>query len=200
MDFYHSLITEQSWKELQALRQRVQFILIGGWAVYLYTKGLKSKDIDIIVDYDQLPIFQQRYRFSKNDRLKKYEARRGPVEIDIYLPHFSSLGVPVENLLGKTRQQEGFTVLEPAHLLVLKLYTLKDRGRSPKGEKDFLDCVSLFQLPSVESEEIRGLVAGYGLKGVWENWLEHLREHRDLPALGLNAHQFSRLRKKWFEH
>ena len=48
MPYYHDLITEKSWQILQELKRRHTFILIGGWAVYLYTKQLKSKDVDVI--------------------------------------------------------------------------------------------------------------------------------------------------------
>jgi len=54
MEFYHELITEKSFKILQDLKRKFNFILIGGWAIYLYTKTLKSKDLDIILDYDEL--------------------------------------------------------------------------------------------------------------------------------------------------
>ncbi len=48
MAYYHDLITEKSWRILQELKRQYQFILIGGWAVYLHASALKSKDIDII--------------------------------------------------------------------------------------------------------------------------------------------------------
>ena len=48
MEYYHDLVTQKSWEELQQLRKIIDFVLIGGWATYLYTKTLKSKDIDII--------------------------------------------------------------------------------------------------------------------------------------------------------
>lgn len=48
MAYYHDLITGTSWRELKQLRRYCNFVLIGGWAAWLYTKALKSKDIDII--------------------------------------------------------------------------------------------------------------------------------------------------------
>lgn len=54
MAYYHDIITEKSWVELKNLAKNIKFILIGGWAVYLFSKTLKSKDIDIIVDYPRL--------------------------------------------------------------------------------------------------------------------------------------------------
>lgn len=196
MAYYHDLITEQSWQELQKLQKKVRFILIGGWATYLYTKTLKSKDIDILIDYDQLPVLEKDYVLSKNDRLKKYEARRDAVEIDIYLPHFSELGIPVAHLMKQTRLHEGFQVIDPEFLLVLKLYTLSQRGRSPKGKKDFIDIMALFQLPQISGKKIRQLLQDHRLDKVWNNFLEFLGEHHEVPELNLNRHQFSKVKKK----
>jgi len=53
-EFWHNLITEKSFHLLQEFKKDFDFVLIGGWAVYLYTDSLKSKDIDIIVDLETL--------------------------------------------------------------------------------------------------------------------------------------------------
>ena len=144
MAYYHDLVTEKSWKELKNLHTICDFTLLGGWAVYLYTRGLKSKDIDILVDYTELPKLQKSFEFVKNDRLHKYEAIRGPVQIDIYTPHYSELGIPVEILLQNSQIVGGFRVILPEYLILLKLFTLSQRGRTPKGRKDFLDLLSLY--------------------------------------------------------
>lgn len=83
MPYYHDLITEQSWQELIQLHQLIPFVLIGGWATYLYTKALKSKDIDIAIDYPALSALKNAYDVQKNDR---------------YLPHYSKLGISVEKI------------------------------------------------------------------------------------------------------
>ena len=50
MEFWNSLLTEKSQKLLMQLKNPpIKFILIGGWAVWLYTKQQKSKDIDIVL-------------------------------------------------------------------------------------------------------------------------------------------------------
>ena len=98
MPYYHDLITEKSWRILQNLRRAYDFILIGGWAVYLYTHGLKSRDIDFICDYKTLEKLRNDYDLVKNDRLRKYEIHIGEFDIDIYVPFFSDLGIPVEDL------------------------------------------------------------------------------------------------------
>ena len=38
MEYWHDLIVEKSWNALQKIKREFNFILIGGWAIYLYTK------------------------------------------------------------------------------------------------------------------------------------------------------------------
>jgi len=50
MEFWNNTLTEKSWKILQQLKkENFDFVLIGGWAAYLWTKLHKSKDIDIVI-------------------------------------------------------------------------------------------------------------------------------------------------------
>lgn len=195
MDYYHNLITEKSWKELQNLRRRLDFTLIGGWATYMYAKTLKSKDIDIIVDYNKLPVIAKLYNLSKNDRLKKYQAGNEEVEIDIYLPHYSKIGIPVEDLMDKTRVIEGFTVIDANYLLALKVYTLSERGRTTKGRKDFLDILSLFISSSVDGETVRTILGRYHLDDARRNLGDFLSESRDALELGLSTHKYAKVKR-----
>lgn len=96
MNFYHDLITQKSWRALQKLRQNYNFILIGGWAVFLYTHALKSKDIDLAMEHQDLEKLRAGFSTAKNDRLKKYETRYDEVEIDIYVPFYSNPWLPAD--------------------------------------------------------------------------------------------------------
>lgn len=196
MDYYHDLVTQKSWQELQRLKKLVNFILIGGWAVYLYTKSLKSKDVDIIVDFDKLPMLQKYYSLSKNERLKKYEARRDEVQIDIYLPYYSDLGIPVKDLVKQKRDVEGFTVIDGNYLFVLKLYTLLQRGRTPKGRKDFVDTIALIQADIVDWGEVKTIIKDYKLQESAVIFKQFLDEYFEVPELSLNRHYFSRMKKR----
>jgi len=162
-EYYHDLVTEKSWEELKSLRQLLDFVLIGGWAVYLYTLALKSKDIDIIIDYDKLPLIGQHYQLSKNDRLHKYEAIKGEVQIDIYLPHMAQIGIPAEEIIKYVKSVEGFKVVDINLLFALKLFTLNERGRSPKGRKDLLDILSLFISGQCDPAAINKHIDNFGL-------------------------------------
>lgn len=196
MAFYHDLVTEQSWEELQTLRKKLDFILIGGWAAYLYTKTLKSKDIDLICDFSELPKLAKHYPLTKNERLKKYEAVKSQVQIDIYLPHYSELGIPVHILQRHTREVEGFTLLDPNYLLALKIYTLAERARTPKGGKDFIDCLALVQSGVSDLKEVSALVRTHGFSKALQTFQSLLEEYQEVPELDLNAHQLARLKKE----
>lgn len=195
MAYYHDLVTQKSWEELKILKDNVEFVLLGGWAVYLYTRQLKSKDIDIIVDFDQLSILEKNYALFKNERLHKYEAVKGEVQIDIYLPHFSQLGIPVEDLINKISTRDGFKILDINYLFALKIYTLAQRGHSAKGRKDFLDLLSLILLGECAFAKIIGIMEKYNLMEqilIFKNFLDNYTE---VPELDLNVYKYSKLKK-----
>ena len=196
MPYYHDIITEQSWQELKKLSQRVDIVLIGGWAVYLYARAMKSKDIDIIIDFDQLPILEKYYEMNKNDRLKKYEAVKGPVQIDIYLPHYSKLGIPVEKLEKQVQEVDGFRVLDIDYLLALKIYTLSKRGRSVKGIKDFIDVMALARSKSVNLAEVKLIIGKFELKESIQFLMTMLTERQSIPEMDINHHDYARLKRE----
>ena len=70
MEFWNSTLTEKSWKILLQLKEKkFDFIVIGGWAAYLWTSLHKSKDIDIAVkDFDGLA---SQYFMSEKPLFKK---------------------------------------------------------------------------------------------------------------------------------
>lgn len=192
---YHDLITEKSWKVLQEFKRKFRFILIGGWAVYLYTQALKSKDIDLICQYEELQKLKEQYELIKNDRLKKYEIHIGEFDIDIYTPFFSELGIPAEDLETMTRVVEGFTVLEPEALLILKQKAYEERKHSHKGEKDKIDIIALLR-DAADFQKYKILIKHYKLSSYEKNLRHILEETQEAPELGLNKHAFAKLKSR----
>lgn len=156
MAFYHPNVTEESWRLLLELKRKYSFILIGGWAVWLYTKALKSKDIDIIVDFEELAKLRKEHPIAKNPRLKKYELKQGSTDVYIYVLHYSDFGIPANQISTNVRSIEGFRVLSPECLLALKLRAAMDRELSAKGEKDRIDILALLASGGVS---LRGFVS-----------------------------------------
>jgi len=110
MIYYRDSVTEASWQLLKDLKRQFNFCLIGGWAVWLYTHQLKSKDIDIVVKPDELSRIRGKYELFRNERLKKYEFRQGEVQIDVYPAYYSDLGIKAEKILADCRTVVGFSV------------------------------------------------------------------------------------------
>ncbi len=196
MAYYHDLITQKSWQELKKLSKTTNFVLIGGWAVYLYAKTLKSKDIDILIAYSEIAKLKKNYDFIKNERLKKYEARREEIQIDVYLPHYSELGIPVEDLMNQKTSLEGFDVLKKEYLIALKLFTLKERGRTVKGQKDFLDLLSLFMTDEVNRKVLSTIINTYKLDSSVDFFRKMIHEYVEIPELNLNRHMYKKLKEK----
>lgn len=194
MAYYHDIITQRSWEELKAINRKIKFVLIGGWATYLYTRELKSKDIDIIVGYDELGNLKESYEVVKNDRLKKYEARKEEIQIDIYLPHYSDIGIPVDVLIDNSISLEGFRVLKKELLICLKIYVFSIRGRTPKGEKDFLDILSLFKVGVEDAGKIIEIKKDNNLEKSFRYFLGILDERVEAMEIGLNKHAYKKLK------
>lgn len=197
MPFYRSQVTQKSWELLTELKNQLQFTLIGGWAVWLYTKQLKSKDIDLIVDFPQLEKLRQQFDLHKNEQLKKYEARREEVQIDIYVPYYSNLGIPTEEILKATRSRESFSVPEIEMLLVLKQVAYRGRKLSAKGRKDLTDIVSILRSEDFDFRKYFSFLKKYKPGDLKDELCLLLKETAEVEELDLNCHQFARLRRKW---
>lgn len=194
-EFYHELITEKSFKILQDLKRKFNFVLIGGWAIFLYSKALKSKDIDLIVDYDELEKIRQDFQLFKNERLKKYEIKIGEIDVDIYLPYFSKIGFPVEEIKNYTQSVEGFIVPSPEILLILKTITLMERKGTTKGRKDLIDIFSLLKEEKINWQKYKELIEKYNLKEIDGEFKKLISSQDAIPELNLLNHKISKLKK-----
>ena len=140
-EYWHDTQTEKSWKILQGMKGKFPFVLIGGWAVYLWTKSQKSKDIDIIVDIKTLALLKKNYDLRKNEIMRKYEIKMDEIDIDIYVNHYSRLGISIGDV--EATKIEGFEVAKPEFLLALKQTAELSRKESEKGEKDRIDIMGM---------------------------------------------------------
>ncbi|MBN1377285.1 hypothetical protein JW949_03040 [Candidatus Woesearchaeota archaeon] len=143
-EFWNEEITKKSFEKLIELNKKYDFILIGGWAIYMWTKAYKSKDIDIVVDYNNLDKLKKDYTIDKNETLKKFEIKQEFFDIDIYVPYFSELGYPLEKLEKNYKTVEGFKVPSIEVLVILKQFAEINRRNSLKGKKDSYDIALLF--------------------------------------------------------
>lgn len=196
MKFYHSLITRQSWQVLQEWRTQYEFMLIGGWAVWLYTQGLKSKDIDVVMEHEVLAQVKERVEVIKNERLSKYEAREGSVEIDIYVPFYSNPGLPAEELRQFRVSLGGFMTVKTEVLAILKQAALVARQGTVKGRKDVIDWLSLVAMETFNGEEYRKLVKQYKLKPVATQVAQMIKDVTRVEELGWSEHVTAKMKRR----
>lgn len=196
MDFYNDLITQKSWITLQSLKKNIDFTLIGGWAVYLYTKGLKSKDIDIIIDYDTLSQIRKLFPVTKNERLTKYEARIEEVQIDIYLPFYSDLGIGPEEILKSTKSIDTIRLPKVEILLILKQYTYHQRKLSVKGQKDKLDLLSLIAKVDIDYGQYISYLRKFGKEELLNDLKDIIKSTTKIPEINLNEHSWSKIKEQ----
>lgn len=142
MELWNEVITDRSWQLLKQLRKSIDFVLIGGWAIYLLTKSIKSKDIDIIIDFNTLSKLKE-FGIRKNDKLRKYEIEADGTDVDIYVPYYSKFVLPAEEIIKETIDVEGFKLPKPEILLILKQQAELSRKHTVKGQKDRVDILSL---------------------------------------------------------
>lgn len=160
--FYADEITQQSEQLLRRLRLITPgAVILGGWATFLYAGGQRSKDVDIGVTPAELTALQHEFgtRLTNNPNLRMYEVKEGAIDLDILVGHYSNPGIRIERLLDCTRTVEGFTVVCPEGLLLLKLCAWNDRQGRPKGDKDEVDVASLLMRITFDWAVYRAKVA-----------------------------------------
>jgi len=183
-EFWNSLLTEKSWLWLQEIVKKYDFILIGGWAVYLLTKQQKSKDIDIVVDISELDKLKKG-GLIKNDRLKKYELKKGEIDVDIYVAYYSELAIPAEDISKYVINVEGFKIPRPELMVVLKQMAYTNREASVKGQKDRIDILSLVFFTDFKTEVYQQVIAKYNHQGYLAQLREIIKEFKDYDALNM---------------
>ncbi len=199
MEFWNSEATNASWEKLLELNKEIKFILIGGWAVYLWTKLQKSKDIDIIIDYGTLRTLSQQYTLIKNDRLKKYEVKLERFDIDVYLPKYSRLAIPPEDIIKTFGDNiSGIAVPKAEALMVLKLGALSERKESIKGSKDTIDALGLLFYSGVDVMKLGSVLHNYGHREYARLLLDTLEgfDREMLGYLNLNEKTFSKYKRE----
>jgi len=161
-------VLERSWRVLGELKGFADFVLIGGWGVYLWTRKLKSRDIDVYIDQENFyklhsDLTLRGYALKRNVRLMKFEALISDVEVDIYTPFMSKLVIPCSDVFDRKLYSviEGFKVAVPEVLLLLKAQAAKDRWHAEKGLKDRVDIISLLKFADVKRDVLDQVLRKY---------------------------------------
>jgi len=198
MEFWQNWVIDRSFRVLQELRKKYKFILIGGWAVYFLTKLLKSKDIDIIVDFVELERMKVEMRIEKTEFLKKYSCEIEGISIDIYVPYYSELAIPPEEIEKNTIFVEGFRIPSPEILLILKQQAEMERKNTIKGQKDRVDILGLLLAERIDFEKYKKFLRKFRLKGYEKRLREIImNSSKEFEYLGVkNPREIKKLKKK----
>jgi len=200
MEFWNDVTTDKGWQVLLKLRKELDFILIGGWACYLYTKSIKSKDIDIIIDFETLDKMKRDYNIKKTDFLKKYEAKADGISVDIYVPFYSKLAVPIGEIENNCSSLEGFELPKPEMLLILKQHAEMERPHSVKGEKDRVDILNLMMKSNLNKQLYIDLCKQNALAGYPDRLKSIIRTaKKEFEYLGIRDLRKRKLLKKKLE-
>jgi len=203
MEFWSDISTRNSWDLLKKLNKKLDFVVIGGWAIYLWTSAVKSKDIDIILtDWNDLEKIKKSYEPKKNDRLKKYEIIVSDVDVDIYLPHYSQMVIPCDELVTMSIVKEGFKVLKPEPLIILKQQAQLDRKDSIKGQKDRVDILSLLLSKTIDFKEYQQILEKYNIV-FFERELKGIIKlaKEEFSYLNItNPRKIKQLKEEWIKH
>lgn len=201
MNYWNSILTEKSWNNLIELKKKkFDFIVIGGWAAYLITNLHKSKDIDIVLkDHKDLDFLKKNYDLNKNDNLRKYEIKFEEIDLDIYVPFYSKLAIPAEELKKYTIKIQGFEVVKPEALLILKQGAEKDREHSVKGEKDRIDIITLLLFSDVDFREYFDLLRHYKHEEYYERLRKIINNFKEIKYIDLNPREFKLRKNKIIE-
>lgn len=197
MQYWNELVTSKSWEKLRELKaKKLEFVLIGGWACYLWAKSHKSKDIDILVDLTELARLKAEFSLKKNTRLKKYEFSMDDISVDVYVLFYSKFVLPVEYIAKNTVMVRGFRVPKPEILLLLKQQAELERKHSEKGLKDRIDIMDLLVKSDFDFESYLNIVKEFGLSEYWKRLVEIVNSFKEASYLGIGIQELKREKKR----
>ncbi len=170
MELWNDVITAKSQSLLFDLKKEADFVVIGGWAEWLYSHAAKSKDIDIFINFDDFFKMQNLFagrgiQVNLNEKLNKYEAKVGEIDIDIYTPHHCNLIISCKDVFEKKwfKRVEQFNIIIPEVFLILKMNAETNRHGTIKGFKDRIDILSVLHKTEINSELLKSLVRKYNI-------------------------------------
>lgn len=198
-EFWHESLTEQSFLRLQELSKEIDLCVIGGWSVWLWTRQHKSRDIDILVDFGGLAKLKEKYALEKNDRLKKYEIKLGGFDVDIYVPFYSRLAIPIEAILEEKVKIDGINTVSAEALLILKQGAEIARRGTVKGQKDSIDIISLLIYAPISIRKYFELLGRFGKEKYAKELLAAISGFNPADSgryLGMKYPEFSKKKKE----
>ncbi|MEK6873272.1 MAG: hypothetical protein AABW91_00325, partial [Nanoarchaeota archaeon] len=103
---------------------------------------------------------------------------------------YSKLTIPPEDLKNFILKIEGFDVVIPEVLLILKQGAEFDRGNSLKGQKDKLDIIAILLFCDINFKKYKEIIKKYSLNNYIERLMFILRNFNDYGSFNLTPKEF----------
>ncbi|MBI5884851.1 V-type ATP synthase subunit B, partial [archaeon] len=148
------------------------------------------------------PKLKEKYSLEKNDRLKKYEIKLQGFDIDIYVPFYSRLALPIEDLLKEKVKIEGINTISCESLLVLKQGAEIDRRDTIKGQKDTIDLLTILLYAPIDFKKYFVILAKNKKEGFAKELVHEITSFDPKASekyLGINYNEFSKKKKEILE-
>jgi len=161
MQFWNNEKTEKSLSTLNMISKHVDFVLIGGWAVHMYTDIQRSEDVDLVIGYESLDYFRQ-FGLQDYSKLKmKYTVIDGTT-VDLFIEEYSDsdLPMPANEIMKNYITLGGIRVAKKEILLLLKLWGYF-RQDEVKHRKDVIDVVSLLFYGNIDLQTVKKYLEKY---------------------------------------
>jgi hypothetical protein len=149
----------------------------------------------VLRDFRDLSFLKENYDLRKNDSLKKYEIKIDEIDVDIYVPYYSRLGIPAEDMKTYATKVQGITAAIPEALLILKQGAELARKDSVKGLKDRIDIMSLLCFQNLDFKKYRELLEKYKNKAFSGRLKEIVKGFTEAKYLDFNPREL-KLKKK----
>ena len=106
------------------------------------------------------------------------------------MPYYSQLPIPLEDLKGLSTKVEGFSVVKPEALLILKQGAELARKESVKGVKDQVDIMTILCRCQVDFKEYHALLKKYKLEHFFPRLVSIIKNFKEFEYLGLTPREF----------
>ncbi len=112
------------------------------------------------------------------------------------MPHYSRLALPARVISEQAAQVEGFDVVRPEALLILKQGAEEDRAHSVKGQKDRIDILTLLCHAPINFNTYRKMLEQHGLQRYRQRLKAIVMAFRDFKHLNTNPHEYAKIKRR----
>lgn len=203
MQYWTNEKTEKSLAALNRIAKEIDFVLIGGWAVYFYVRAQMSEDVDVAISYDSIEYFRK-FGLKDYDGINvKYTVLDDGTVIDIFLEQYSDndLPFPVQDIMSNYSVIGRIKVVSKEMLLLLKLWGYF-RFDEIKHRKDVIDVLTLLFYGDIDMEGVKKIADRYNIDHRRSDAaiLEYLDKGQNLQKfITETPEEYSALKKKYKE-